>query len=132
VALSCLIVDDNAGFLDAARLLLERQGIAVVGVASTSDKALRRAHELQPDVMLVDIDLGRESGFDLARRLAAAPGLEHVCVVLVSMYAEKDFTDLIAASPAVGFVSKPALSASVIYDALGGNATDGCAGDGRC
>jgi DNA-binding NarL/FixJ family response regulator len=131
VALSCLIVDDNTAFLDAARLLLERQGIAVVGVASTSDKALRRAHELQPDVMLVDIGLGRESGFDLARRLAAAPGLEHVRVVLVSMYAEKDFTDLIAASPAVGFVSKSALSASAIYDALGGNATNRRAGDRR-
>ena len=73
--LRCLIVDDNASFLDAATNLLEREGLDVVGVASTSDEALRQAEELRPDVVLVDIMLGTESGFDLARRLAdAVPG----------------------------------------------------------
>ena len=120
MALSCLIVDDNVGFMDAARQLLERQGINVVGVASTGDDALQRAHELRPDVTLVDVDLGAESGFDVARRLADADGLGQLQVVLISMYAEKDFSDLVAASPAVGFVSKPALSARAIYDVLGG------------
>jgi CheY-like chemotaxis protein len=67
--LRCLIVDDSPHFLDAARGLLERQGITVVGVASTSAEALRRAQELRPDVTLVDIDLGGESGLELARRL---------------------------------------------------------------
>jgi CheY-like chemotaxis protein len=119
VALSCLIVDDNAGFLDAARQLLERQGITVAGVASTGDEALERALALRPDVTLIDIDLGDESGFDVARRLTGAAGLEDVRVVLISMYAEKDFTDVIAASPAVGFVSKPSLSATAIHQVLG-------------
>jgi DNA-binding NarL/FixJ family response regulator len=118
VALSCLIVDDNAGFMDAARQLLERQGIDVVGLASNGDEALQYAYELRPDVTLVDVDLGLESGFDVARRLTDADGLE-LQVVLISMYAEKDFSDLIAASPAVGFVSKPSLSARAIYDVLG-------------
>ena len=67
-----LIVDDNAHFLEAARDLLEREGMTVVAVASTSAEALRRADELQPDVTLVDVDLGDDSGFDLARQLAAA------------------------------------------------------------
>ena len=119
MALSCLIVDDNAGFLDAARQLLERQGITVAGVASTGDEALERALALRPDVTLIDIDLGDESGFDVARRLTGAAGLEDVRVVLISMYAEKDFTDVIAASPAVGFVSKPSLSATAIHQVLG-------------
>ena len=121
VGLRTLIVDDNVGFLDAARELLERQGISVVGVASTSDDALERACELQPDVVLVDIDLGPESGFDVVRRLAQATGLEHLYKVLISTYAEKDFSELIAASPACGFVSKSALSASAIHKVLGGN-----------
>jgi len=56
--LRCLIVDDSRRFLEAARSLLEREGIAVVGVASTSAEALRRAEELKPDVALVDVDLG--------------------------------------------------------------------------
>src|SRR3954452_19837424 len=55
VCLRCLIVDDNAPFLEAAASLLEREGIEVVGVASTGDEALRHAQELRPDVALVDI-----------------------------------------------------------------------------
>ena len=56
-------------FLEAARVLLQREGVEVVGVASTSAETLRRAAQLRPDVVLVDIMLGRESGFDLTRRL---------------------------------------------------------------
>ena len=118
MALRCLIVDDNADFIEAARDLLERQGIAVVGVASTSAEALVRARELQPDVTLVDIDLGEESGFDVARLLAATAGLDSVRLVLISTYAEKDFADLIAASPVAGFVPKATLSASAIQEVL--------------
>jgi CheY-like chemotaxis protein len=51
--LRCLIVDDSPRFLDAARGLLERQGITVVGVASNSAEALQRAQELRPDVTLL-------------------------------------------------------------------------------
>jgi DNA-binding NarL/FixJ family response regulator len=111
--LSCLIVDDNATFLQAAAGLLEREGVAVVGVASTADEAVRRAHELQPDVVLVDIALGAESGFDLARRLVAeeSGGAE---VILISTHAEADFADLIEQAPVLGFVSKSELSASAI------------------
>ena len=65
----CLIVDDSLQFLTAARGWLEREGIAVVGVASTVDQALQLAQELHPDVVLVDIDLGGESGFELASQL---------------------------------------------------------------
>jgi CheY-like chemotaxis protein len=118
VALRSLIVDDNAYFLQAASDLLERQGMVVVGVASTGDQALQRAEELRPDVVLLDIDLGEDNGFDVARRLAAATGLEHARVVLISTYAEKDFADLIAASPAVGFLTKTDLSQRAIVELL--------------
>ena len=118
MALRCLIVDDNAGFVEAARALLEREGVAIVAVASTSAEALERAREVRPDVALVDIDLGDESGLDLARQLVRAD-LERLRVVLISTYPEADFADVVAASPAVGFVAKPALSARAIYDVLG-------------
>jgi CheY-like chemotaxis protein len=119
MALRSLIVDDNRDFLEAARSLLERQGISVVGVASNCAEAVRLADELRPDVALVDIDLGEESGFDLTLRLAGAPRGEEFRVVLISAYAEKDFADLIAASPAVGFVSKADISAGAIREILG-------------
>jgi DNA-binding NarL/FixJ family response regulator len=114
VALRCLIVDDNPGFLDAARTLLEQQGLRVIGVASTSDEAVRSAAELRPDVMLLDIDLGEESGFELARRLVDDPDLDPGQLILISAHAEEDLADLIQASPAIGFVGKPALSVMAI------------------
>ena len=83
-----LIVDDNAHFLEAARDLLEREGMTVVAVASTRAEALLRADELQPDVTLVDVDLGYESGFDLARQLAAATLGPRTLVILISANAE--------------------------------------------
>jgi CheY-like chemotaxis protein len=114
----CLIVDDSQRFLEAARGLLERQGITVVGVASNSAEALQRAEQLRPDVTLLDIDLGGESGLELARRLQHAAGLAPAPVILVSTHAEQDYADLIAASPAVGFLPKAALSAGAIRDLL--------------
>lgn len=119
MTLRCLLVDDSSGFLDAARVLLERQGIEVVGAASTGDEALQLVGELQPDVGLVDIDLGPESGFDLARRLANETSLHRV--ILISTHSEADFADLIAESPAIGFLSKSQLSAAAINELLGGD-----------
>jgi DNA-binding NarL/FixJ family response regulator len=121
--LRSLIVDDNGNFLAAARNLLEREGIEVVGGAATGAEALALAQELRPDLALVDIDLGDESGFDVAQRLVETLGAESV--VLISSYAERDFADLIAASPAVGFLSKSDLSARNIYEVLGLTGAEG-------
>ena len=110
-----LIVDDNAQFLEAAKDLLERQGLHVIGVASTTAEAIRLVLELLPDCVLVDVDLGAENGFDLAARLAVD---DRYRVVLISAYSETEFADLIAASPAVGFISKADLSARKIADVL--------------
>jgi DNA-binding NarL/FixJ family response regulator len=114
VSLRILIVDDSRHFLDAARGVLEQDGVTVVGVASTGAEALQLARELRPDGILVDVDLGDESGLDLAREFAswAAP------VVLISAYPESDLADLIADSPAIGFLSKAELSASAVSSLL--------------
>jgi DNA-binding NarL/FixJ family response regulator len=109
-----LIVDDNHSFLEAARALLEREGLTVAGVATTSDEALRKAETLRPDVALVDISLGEESGFDLARRLVDGDPDHETVVVLISTSAEADIIDLIAESPAAGFLPKADLSANAI------------------
>ena len=110
----CLIVDDSAVFVDAARGLLERQGDTVVGAASTSAEALRLVEELRPDVTLVDINLGADNGFELTERIhrEARPSP----VILISTHAEQDFADMIAASPALGFLCKSALSSCAIRD----------------
>ncbi len=109
-----LIVDDNVSFLGAAQVLLEREGLSVVGVASTTAEALERETELRPDVVLVDIMLGPESGFALARRLVEDGGSGGSTVILISTHAQADFADLIAESPAAGFLPKSELSANGI------------------
>jgi DNA-binding NarL/FixJ family response regulator len=113
--LRCLIVDDNASFRNEMRGLLEEQGIKVVGGAASHDEALLQIAELQPDVVLIDIDLRGESGFDLARRMR--DGLSGIGshVILISTHDEREYADLIEASPAVGFLAKTDLSAATIH-----------------
>ena len=102
--------------IEADRKFLEREGITIVGVASTGAEALERAQELRPDVALVDVDLGAESGFELARRIAEAP--EPPPVILISTRSEDDLAELIARSPALGYLSKAFLSAHAIRNLL--------------
>jgi DNA-binding NarL/FixJ family response regulator len=113
-----LIVDDNASFLEASRTLLERQGLTVIGVASSAAEGLRRAAELKPDVILIDIDLGDDSGFDLARELAQTAHHTPANLILISTHREEDFADLIAESPVLGFVAKSDLSKHAIQQIL--------------
>jgi DNA-binding NarL/FixJ family response regulator len=113
----CIIVDDSARFLEAATSRLGRPGLEVVATATTSDEAIERVALLRPDVVLVDISLGAESGFDLADRLAGHP--DPPAVVLISTRAEADYAALIAASPAVGFIPKSRLSVDAVRGLVG-------------
>jgi DNA-binding NarL/FixJ family response regulator len=113
-------VDDSSSFLEAAQALLEREGLSVAGVASSGAEALRRAAELRPDVVLLDISLGKDSGFEIARSLVGNAENGGSMVILISTHAEADFVDLIAASPAIGFLPKSELSADAIRRMING------------
>ena len=113
----CLLVDDNDAFLETASLLLQREGLTVVGVASTIAQALRQARALRPDLILVDIGLGDESGFDLAQLLARDD--LNAEVILISTGAEEDYAEMIDDSPAAGFLAKSDLSLQGISQILG-------------
>ena len=117
VMLRCMIVDDDASFLKAAQTLLESDGVTVAGVASTGADAVERVGVLRPDVVLIDIRLGQESGFDVARQLAANG--QAAALIMISTHAQEDYADLIAESPVIGFVPKVELSASAIRRVLG-------------
>jgi DNA-binding NarL/FixJ family response regulator len=111
----CLIVDDNTSFREEMRALLVEQGLDVVGGAGSTAEAHRQIAELRPDVALIDIGLGGESGLELARQLhkepvdAAAPH-----VILISTHDAAEYEDLIQASSAIGFLAKSDLSAASI------------------
>jgi DNA-binding NarL/FixJ family response regulator len=114
----CLIVDDNARFLETARGVLERDGIEVVGVASDSAGAFELVDRLRPDLALVDVCLGDECGVELADRLAEE-SLSKPTVILISTYPEDDFADIVAGSTALGFLPKSELSGPAIRKLFG-------------
>lgn len=95
-------------------MLLEDQGMRIVGVASTAAEGVERAREAQPDVVLVDVDLGEDSGFVLATQLVDGDGERAHDVILISTHPEDEFADLIAQSPARGYIAKSDLSAAAI------------------
>jgi DNA-binding NarL/FixJ family response regulator len=126
MTLRCVIVDDSPAVLRAAGDLLNRQGLAIVGAATTADEAIHLVDEHRPDAILVDIDLGADSGFALVRRLASGDSDVGPRCILMSIRDQADYADLIAASPAVGFLSKSDLSAAAIRRLLhdGGETSD--------
>ena len=112
VDVRCLLIDDSPEFLASAARLLESQGIDVVGCATSTREALELVAALEPDLALVDIQLGEEDGIALAQQLEAhAPSMR---VVLISAYDPAEVSDLIVESRAAGFLAKSALGAEAI------------------
>jgi CheY-like chemotaxis protein len=119
MTIRCLIVDDSPRFAHVAMGLLEEEGLDVLGVAAGGDDAERLARDLRPDLALVDIDLGEENGWAVTRRLCGGEqGRLAGAVILISTHAEEQFAELIAASPAIGFLAKSELSADAIVALL--------------
>jgi DNA-binding NarL/FixJ family response regulator len=111
-----LLVDDHPSFRATARTMLEAEGFSVVGEATSGPEAVDRAHELRPDVVLLDVQLPGFDGFEVATRLGAngnAPA-----IVLVSSRDASDYGDLIGACGARGFIPKAELSAANIRSLL--------------
>jgi CheY-like chemotaxis protein len=107
-----LIVDDSEQFLVSAERLLGVGGVRIVGTARSKSEAVRLVEERRPDLVLVDIDLGGESGLDLARDLAAL--VPAPIVVLISTHTEAEVGEMVASSPAAGFIPKSRLDAAAL------------------
>ncbi len=117
--LRALLVDDNQGFLLSVTRLLRSQGVEVVGSATTlaaTRDALSALADALPDVVLIDVDLGQQSGFEVVREVALS--WPTIAAVLVSTHAEEEFGDLIQESSAVGFLPKAGISARALTSIL--------------
>jgi CheY-like chemotaxis protein len=123
VALRILLVDDNQSCAAAVRLLLERQGAQVVDVACRSAEARNLVPLLRPDVVLIDLMLGNECGLDLAKQLARQGSGETPPMIVISAHSSADVAELIATSPAAGFLPKQELSADAIRQIIGAHST---------
>jgi len=110
--MSVLIVDDHRSFRANARRLLEAEGFEVVGEAADAREAIVATQRLQPDLVLLDVQLPDLDGFEVAARLDAL-GLRSV-VVLISSRAAADYGSLVADTPARAFIPKAELSGAVL------------------
>src|SRR5262245_62582190 len=94
VARTVLIVDDHPSFRMTARRLLLAEGFDVVGEAENGAEALRKAGELHPDLVLLDVQLPDLNGFEVANVICRDGGTS--AVVLVSSRDATDYGDLIS------------------------------------
>jgi DNA-binding NarL/FixJ family response regulator len=115
---SVLIVDDSDGFRTQARALLMAAGYDVVGEADDGRSAVREAHRLSPDVVLLDVQLPDISGLDVARLLHEEP--DPPVIILISSREASDYGVGVERSGARGFISKAELSARALDVAIDG------------
>jgi CheY-like chemotaxis protein len=113
---TCVIVDDSHQFRSAASHILQRGGITVVGTAANTAEALAAIDESQPDVALIDVRLGRESGFALAERISQTP--RSPMIILVSANPAEDLEQNITRP----FIIKTELSGSAIVEIMNDHA----------
>ena len=112
MATTVLIVDDHTGFRASARMLLEAEGYDVVGEAGDGQAGLVAAAELNPDVVLLDIQLPDMDGFAVAAGLTRNGSLP--AVVLISSRAREDLSERVDRSGARGFIPKSELSGAAL------------------
>jgi DNA-binding NarL/FixJ family response regulator len=111
-----LIVDDHPGFRACARHLLELEGFEVVGEAGDAEEGIAATRRLNPDIVLLDIQLPGIDGIQASGRIAALNGSS--AVILISSRDPHDFGGL-DDGPARGFIPKAELSGEAIRALVG-------------
>jgi DNA-binding NarL/FixJ family response regulator len=109
---SIVIVDDDPRFRGIARRLLESEGFEVVGEAADGREAISVSRELDPDIVLLDVQLPDIDGIQVAAQIVG--GGARAAVVLTSTRDESDFGPELEESGARGFVPKDEISAERI------------------
>jgi two-component system, NarL family, invasion response regulator UvrY len=110
---SVMIVDDQPPFREAARAVLARvQGFDLVAEVESGEAAVAASAELEPDLVLMDINMGRLDGIEATRLIIGAR--PETKVILVSTYPIDDLPPAARSSGAVAYVNKDELSPRVV------------------
>jgi DNA-binding NarL/FixJ family response regulator len=113
MATTVLIVDDHTAFRSRARRMLEADGFEVVGEAADGASGVDAARRLEPDVVLLDLQLPDTTGFAVAEALGG-----DAAVVITSTRDGDDFDALARRAGALGFLSKAELSGAALEELL--------------
>jgi len=105
VAVRVLIVDDQEPFRMAARMVVEAtEGFDVVGEVETGEDAVEAARTLDPDLVLMDVNLPGINGLDATRQILE--GSDRVVILLLSTYEEEEYGPRAAECGAAAYVPK--------------------------
>ena len=110
--LTVVIVDDHPSFRAVARMVLETDGFQVLGTEEDGESGVIGTLRLEPDVVLLDVELPDIDGFAVAARLRAAGS--RAAIVFASSRDRSDFGSLVDESGARGFLTKAELTGDAI------------------
>ena len=104
-----LIVDDQRIVREGIKILLEKKSdIQIVGDASEGKEALQKIRALQPDVLLLDINMPGIDGFTIAERIKIiSPKIK---IIMLSSHEDKDYVQKATEIGAKGYLLKNASS----------------------
>ena len=114
-----LIVDDQEPFRTVARTVVEMtDGFEVIGESETGEDSVSRAHELNPDLVLMDVNLPGINGLEATRQiLADHAGGKPVVVLVLSTYEAAEYGPQAEEVGAAGFIPKSEFSPERLADA---------------
>lgn len=110
-----MLVDDHPLMLFGIAAMLEGKGVEIVGTAGNGIDALKKAEELKPDVMMLDIMMPGMDGIELARRMRAE--MPDVALLVLSSDSSMASLETLLNIGIDGFLSKTS-DASVMIDAI--------------
>lgn len=108
-----LIVDDDVYIRRPLEFILRAEGFAPV-TASSGEEGLKKAGEVLPDLIFLDVMMPGLDGFTVCRRLKADPRLARIPVVLLSARGQEDDRDCGLSAGAADFMTKPYSPAELV------------------